>query len=89
MLPIMGRKYYDRFGYVYHPSYQSFWCDNEFTQVALKLGKIKCINRKIIRHQHPSWDAGMQADDLYYANNQNWHKDMANFKKRQRQGFPI
>src|SRR5690606_2676961 len=29
-IPIMGRRYYDRFHYVYHPSYKSLWADNEY-----------------------------------------------------------
>lgn len=89
MLPIMGRKYYERFGYIYHPSYKSFWCDNEFTKVAVNSGKIKPIDRTIIRHQHPSWDGGMAADSLYTSNNANWQKDMTNFKRREAQNFPI
>jgi len=24
---IAGREYYNRFGYIYHPSYKSVWCD--------------------------------------------------------------
>ena len=28
-LCILGRKYYDRFGYIYHPDYNSFWSDAE------------------------------------------------------------
>ena len=38
-LCILGRKYYERFGYIYHPSYKSLWCDNEFTEVAQRLNK--------------------------------------------------
>lgn len=89
MLPIMGRKYYERFGYIYHPSYKSFWCDNEYTKVAVNAGKIKPIDRTIIRHQHPSWDGGMKADALYHANNSNWEDDRRNFMRREQQGFPI
>lgn len=37
--PILGRKYYDRFGYVYHPHYTSLWCDNESADVSHMLGK--------------------------------------------------
>ncbi|MFK5283673.1 hypothetical protein ACI3PL_29270, partial [Lacticaseibacillus paracasei] len=36
---IMGRAYFERFGYIYHPDYTSLWCDNEFTEVAQILGK--------------------------------------------------
>ena len=52
-LCILGRKYYDRFEYIYHPDYQSFWCDAEFTDVANILNKQTFINQTIIRHMHP------------------------------------
>jgi len=52
-LCIIGRKYYDRFGYIYHPSYESFWCDAEFTDVANNLKKQTFIDQVIIRHLHP------------------------------------
>lgn len=52
-LCILGRKYYDRFGYIYHPDYKSFWCDMEFTEVANALGKQTYIDTTIIRHLHP------------------------------------
>lgn len=63
-LCILGKKYYDRFGYIYHPSYKSFWCDNEFTDVANHLGKQTFIDKVIIRHVHPDWiqrDVGAQS----------------------------
>lgn len=56
-LSIVGRKYYDRFEYLYHPSYKSFYCDNEFTEVAQAAGKIKFIDKVIIKHLHPDWIA--------------------------------
>ena len=52
-LCILGRKYYDRFGYIYHPAYKSFWCDAEFTEVANNLKKQTFIDNVIIRHLHP------------------------------------
>lgn len=54
-LCILGKKYYDRFDYIYHPSYKSFWCDNEFTDVANHLGKQTFVDKVIIRHVHPDW----------------------------------
>jgi hypothetical protein len=63
-LCILGKKYYDRFDYIYHPSYKSFWCDNEFTDVANHLGKQTFIDKVIIRHVHPDWiqrDVGAQS----------------------------
>lgn len=87
MLPVMGRKYYERFGYIYHPAYKSFFCDDEYTAVGRKLGKLKPIPRNHIRHQHPSWGAGVPDDDLYKRNNQNWKGDEQTFIKRKREGF--
>mgnify|MGYP001363259307 CR=1 FL=1 len=52
-LCILGRKYFERFNYIYHPAYESFWCDAEFTEVADSLGKQKFIDQVIIRHLHP------------------------------------
>lgn len=53
-LSILGKKYYNRFGYIYHPDYRSFYCDNEYTNLATRLQKVKFINRVIIKHDHPS-----------------------------------
>lgn len=52
-LCVLGRKYYDRFKYIYHPDYKSFWCDMEFTEVANILKKQTFIDQTIIRHLHP------------------------------------
>jgi hypothetical protein len=52
-LSILGKKYYDRFGYIYHPSYTTQWCDQEHTDVATSLGKIKKFDDLVIRHIHP------------------------------------
>jgi len=51
-MPIMGRRYYNRFGFVYHPSYRSFWCDNEQTAVAQAHGKIVYIDQQLFEHRH-------------------------------------
>ena len=45
-LSIIGRKYYERYNYIYHPSYFSLWCDNEYTLVAKRLNKIIYFNEK-------------------------------------------
>ena len=62
-LCIIGRKYYERFGYIYHPDYKSFWCDAEFTEVATALKKQVFIDQVIIRHLHP--DIVMQDKATY------------------------
>lgn len=50
-LSILGRKYFERFGYIYHPEYKSVFSDDEFTQVARLLNKVVYIDHCIIQHQ--------------------------------------
>lgn len=68
-LCILGRKYYQRFGYIYHPAYLSLFCDNEFTDVANFLKKQTYFNQIIIRHDHPII-YGREFDALYTHNEQ-------------------
>jgi hypothetical protein len=86
-LSVIGRKYFDRFNYIYHPSYKSFFCDNEYTEVATNLKKIKNIPHMIIKHQHPSWVAGLKSDALYLRNDAYWGADELNYNKRKAGGF--
>lgn len=86
-LSCVGRNYFGRFGYLYHPSYKSFFCDNEFTDIALKLGKMRFFQTCLIRHQHPAWVGHVQEDALYKNNNQYWAADEANYKKRMAVSF--
>jgi CheY-like chemotaxis protein len=53
-LCILGRKYYERFGYIYHPSYRTLFADNEFTEVSKKLGRVVYVDAVVIKHEHPS-----------------------------------
>lgn len=85
-LPIMGRKYYERFGYIYNPEYISLFADNEFTEVADRLGKQTYIDRVIIEHQHPFYYPEKN-DDLYRKNNSYYLQDKATYERRKRNGF--
>jgi hypothetical protein len=84
---IMGRKYFERFGYLYHPSYASLWCDNEFTEVAQGLGKIKYFKERIVEHVHPCWGKKMQVDDLYRLNESFYKADHEVYVKRKQKNF--
>jgi len=55
-MSIIGRKYYQRDGYIYNPSYQSLWCDVEATEVAHMRGKYKYMGDATIlfAHHHPA-----------------------------------
>lgn len=88
-LPILSKTYYNKFKYVYHPSYQSLWADNEYTEVAKAANNIKYIDQVIIRHEHPDWGGKMPVDALYQKNNSYWTVDETNYKKRKARGFPL
>lgn len=61
---IMGKKYFDRFGYVYYPGYANVYCDNEAMEVAKKLNKYVYIPDAILNHNHPMWGKA-EWDDQY------------------------
>lgn len=85
-LCILGKKYYDRFGYIYHPSYISLWCDNEFTEVAKSLNKQTYIPQVIIKHEHPVWK-GEKWDEVQVKNDSFNNRDKENFIKRKQNNF--
>lgn len=87
-LPVMGRKYFDRFGYIYHPSYKSLWADNEQHEVADSLGKMRYCNQQLFTHMHPGWGTA-KMDRLYQSNNKFEKQDRENFQRRQALGFPV
>lgn len=87
-LCILGKKYYDRFGYIYHPSYNSVWCDNEFMDVANKLGKQTYFSEIIIRHQHPDWGFGLR-DEIHVTNMKNESSDKLTYNKRKLNNFDL
>lgn len=87
-LPIMGKKYYDHFGYVYYPGYITSHCDNELTIVAKQLGKLHYIDQVIIKHFHPNW-GNAQMDELYYENLYGWQEDQKLFAERKQRNFDI
>lgn len=73
-LVCMGRKYYQRFGYIYDPLYKSFFCDNAFMDKANQLKRQTYFPDCIIRHQHPA-NTGAEQDDLYRLNDRYWNED--------------
>lgn len=64
---VMDKKYFDLFGYIYNPIYQSVYCDNEQHELAVLLGRYKYIPIQIVRHLHPAYGMA-QTDDLYRRN---------------------
>jgi hypothetical protein len=85
-LCILGKKYYDRFGYIYNPEYKSLWCDNEFTDVANILKKQKRFNSCIIRHEHPI-NMKQSYDNLLVINERYYSYDKEIYLKRKKDNF--
>jgi hypothetical protein len=87
-LSIMGKKYFDRFGYIYYPEYKSVWCDNEFMDVANILGKQTYFEETIIRHEHPDWGFGNR-DEVHILNNVNGNHDKNLYYQRKNINFDL
>ncbi len=83
-MEILGRNYYNRFKYIYHPEYKSFYCDNEATEIAVKLNKVVKSDECIIKHYHYGWmpDTHMKKDETYKKAELTWNQDEQLFKKR-------
>lgn len=87
-LCILGKKYYERFNYIYYPEYKSTWCDNEFMTVAKILNKQTYFDNVIIKHEHPDWGYGNR--DLVHNNNQiDFNYDSNLYFKRKENNFNL
>jgi len=83
-LSIMGKKMYDSFGYMYHPSYKSLFCDNEFTDLCKGALATKCtyVEDILVRHEHPGNGYGPEWDALYTKNQRYFTTDLSNYVSR-------
>ena len=94
-LSILGKNLYKEFGYIYHPDYKSFYCDDEFTTIMKSKDKIYYIDDIIIRHEHHEHSHNPECnrnagniDKSVNMNMLNWGRDGSVFSKRKQQGFP-
>ena len=84
-LSIMGKKLYQRLGWVYYPAYRGMWCDNEFTDVVREWGKCWYTDNMIIRHDHQKHGY----DDIYRKGEASYHADRQVYEWRKAKGFPL
>lgn len=91
VLYIATRKYYDRFRYIYHPSYKSLWCDNETMEVAKLLGKYHYIGTPdLYVHKNPAYHHyNIERDELFNHQQSFWHVDESNFYARKAINFEL
>ena len=86
-LPVLGWKLYESFGYLYHPSYTSVFCDNEMTLSCLMVNKLAISPVCLFRHQ---WTP--EPFDELHARNENkemYQKDGIIFEQRRSNNFEI
>jgi hypothetical protein len=87
-LCILGKKYYDRFGYIYHPEYKSCWSDNEFMEVGYLLDRQTYIPQVIIKHEHPDWGFG-GSDNVHRQNQINYMYDLNVYNRHKSNNFGV
>ena len=87
-MSIMGKDYYKRFGYIYHPDYASLWCDNEAQDEAIRLGCYKYVNEHIFTHEHPAW-TGEKPDAQLEHTQKFYRQDERTYRKRKALNFPL
>jgi hypothetical protein len=91
-MSIMGIDYYNRFKYIYHPSYESLWCDVEATEVAWMLNKYKYMGdlKQLFTHMHPAWNMA-QYDQQYIKTEAHEvkEKDLKTFIQRRSKNYNI
>ncbi len=87
-LSILGKAYYNRFGYLYYPGYKSLFCDDEFMAVSRQLNKVVYNPMVIIEHRHFTSKKAIY-DDLYKRNQAYQKQDKALFRQRSQINFGL
>lgn len=87
-LSIMGKQFYDRFNYIYHPDYKSLFCDTEFTHVITQTGKFVYMDKVLIKHIQYSI-INEEPDSLYITNNKYYEQDLETFQRRMNINFDL
>lgn len=87
-LPILDRAYYQRFGYIYHPSYKHLWADTEFSEVAYWQRKVLVRNDIVFKHNHYSVLC-TNPDATYLKNELTYEEGKKNYKERQKRKFDL
>ena len=87
----MGRKYYDRFGWLYYPGYQSMRADCDMTSIAKILGRYKYFDQCLMEHRHHSFKKpnSIAKDDLYIENHKSIKQDRQVYAKRKNSNFGL
>lgn len=86
-LPLMDRKYYNRFGYVIYPEYKHMWGDTELTHVADLVGRVVNVPM-LFPHNHYT-TGKMKKDEVNLANDSTWNQGESLYVQRAKNNFGI
>lgn len=91
VLLIVTKKYFNRFKYLYHPSYLSLWCDNESMCVAKMLGRYYYVGTpNLYIHKNAAYHQyNLERDALFDEQQGHWQVDENNFHARRRINFEL
>lgn len=85
---ILGRAYFERFGYIYDPEYISLWCDNAFQDVSRMLNREAKFSQVLFRHNHPA-NTGNGMDVLYRENDKHFRADQQTYLRQKAVNFGL
>lgn len=85
---ILGRKYYQRDHYIYHPDYYSMWCDDEATEVAKARVCYIQVPGVHLEHLHYT-NLGKAPKDALYQRNDTYLADKRIYEERKARGFDL
>jgi len=90
VIPIVTRKRYERFGYMYYPGYESIFCDTELTTVAYRDGVVTQASNLLFEHMHPDCKKRPRDSvDLVHGSDTRYATGRMLFDVRKNKGFPI
>lgn len=90
VMTVIDKKYYDRFGYIYHPSYKSLWCDNEQMAVSKILKRYAYVPFEIMLHRCPAYGyTDCPRDEMFNTQQNFWQLDEMNFNERRLKNFDL
>lgn len=88
---ILGRKYFERFNYIYHPDYISLWSDNEYMDVSRQLKKETIFETVLFKHEHYSNGSQFHhtKDSLMNRTEKYYQQDKLTYEKRKESNFGL
>lgn len=91
VMAVCDKKYYDRFGYIYHEDYISLFSDNEQMEVAKILNRYIYIPYSIMEHRNPAYNEYNEVRDEMFNEQQKigWTIDSETYNRRKEKNFDL